>query len=166
MVIILPQWGQLQNYLKGDLAELENYLWARVESKRSKPKTKKKLAEEHTCTCTDGKKLDGILVGYHAFIHHFISSYAFLLSCGKDGTYSSKFAWSPLFFYTVFLHSLGISRFAKCIQRDLWSSFEFEVQFWQACVYLKTFAKQLQCLLSLSALLAALRLFNGLVSLS
>ena len=38
MVIILPQSGQLQNYLKGDLAELENYLWARVESKRSKTK--------------------------------------------------------------------------------------------------------------------------------
>ena len=33
MVIILPQRGQLRNYLKGDLAELENYMWERVESK-------------------------------------------------------------------------------------------------------------------------------------
>ena len=40
MVIILPRSGQLQNYLKGDLAELENYLWARVESKLLKKKKK------------------------------------------------------------------------------------------------------------------------------
>ena len=56
---------------------------------------------------------------------------------------------------------------ARCIQKDLCSSFwwdEFEVEFWQACVYLKTSAKHLQCLLSLSALLVALRLFNVLVS--
>ena len=85
MVIILPHRGQLQNYLKGDLAELEKSLCARVKSKLLK-----KNAEQHH-TCTDDKKLDGSLVGYHAFIHHFISSYAFLLSCGKDGTYSSKF---------------------------------------------------------------------------
>ena len=36
-------------------------------------------------------------VDYVAFIHHFISSYAFLLSCGKDRTHSSKLAWSTLF---------------------------------------------------------------------
>ena len=33
MVIILLQRGQLQNYPKGDVAELENYLWVRVESR-------------------------------------------------------------------------------------------------------------------------------------
>ena len=36
MVIILPPGGQLQNYLKLDLGELENRLWAHVESKISK----------------------------------------------------------------------------------------------------------------------------------
>ena len=52
MVIILPQRGQLQNYLKLDLGELENHLWAHVESKGSK----KKIAGQHTCT--DGQELD------------------------------------------------------------------------------------------------------------
>ena len=60
MVIILPQGGQLQNYLKLDLGELENHLWAHVESKSSK------------------KSFPSAV--YHAFIHHFISSYAVLLS--------------------------------------------------------------------------------------
>ena len=45
MAIILPQGGQLQNYLKLDLGELENHLWAHVESKISK----KKNAGQHTC---------------------------------------------------------------------------------------------------------------------
>ena len=40
MVIILPPGGQLQNYLKLDLGELENYFWAHVESKISKKKKK------------------------------------------------------------------------------------------------------------------------------
>ena len=35
---ILPQGGQLQNYLKLDLGEFENHLWAHVESKSSKKK--------------------------------------------------------------------------------------------------------------------------------
>ena len=38
MAIILPQGGQLQNYLKLDLGELENHLWAHVQSKSSKKK--------------------------------------------------------------------------------------------------------------------------------
>ena len=42
MVIILPHGGQLQNYLKLDLGELENHLWAHVESKSSIAKEKKK----------------------------------------------------------------------------------------------------------------------------
>ena len=53
MVIILPQGGQLQNYLKPDLGELENHLWAHVESKSSK-----KIARQHKLTCTDGQELD------------------------------------------------------------------------------------------------------------
>ena len=44
MVIILPQGGQLQDYLKLDLCELENHLWAHVESKSSK--------KEKTCRAT------------------------------------------------------------------------------------------------------------------
>ena len=43
----VPQRSQLQNYLKRDLAELENYLWAQIEPKTQK---KKKIAEQHTCT--------------------------------------------------------------------------------------------------------------------
>ena len=46
MVIFLPQRGQLQNYLKLDLAELENYLWTQVESKRSK-----KVSEQQRTFC-------------------------------------------------------------------------------------------------------------------
>ena len=38
MVIILHQGGQLQNYLKLDLGELENHLWGDVEPKSSKKK--------------------------------------------------------------------------------------------------------------------------------
>ena len=120
MVIILPQGGQLQNYLQGDLADLENYryLWVRVESKRSKKKKKKKkkLAEQHTCT--GGKKLDGILVGCHAFIHHLYPRMLFLFLVAK--TARTPPSWPEILF---FRHRLGISRFAKCIQRDLWSSF-------------------------------------------
>ena len=54
MVIILPQGGQLQNDLKLDFGELENHLWAHVESKSSK----KKIAGQHTCT--DGQELDSL----------------------------------------------------------------------------------------------------------
>ena len=155
MVIILPQRGQVKNYLKRDLDELENSLWAGVESN-----IRARMARNWT-VLSIGR------VGYHAFIHHFISSNAFLLSFGKDDTYSSMLAWNPFFFR----HSLGISRYARCIQKDLLSSFwwdEFEVEFWQACVYLKTSAKHLQCLLSLFAFLVALRrrFFNVLVPLS
>ena len=96
-----------------------------VQTLKTKNK-KKKLAEEHTCTCTDGKKLDGILVGYHAFIHHFISSYAFLLSCGKDGTYSSKFAWSPLFFYTVWVYRDSRNAFRGTFGLVLNSKYSFD----------------------------------------
>ena len=63
--------------LKLDLGELENHLWAHVESKISKKKKKKKLAGQHTYT--DGQELDGPY-HRHAFIQHFISSYAVLLS--------------------------------------------------------------------------------------
>ena len=46
----------------------------------------------------DGKKLDGPLVGYHAFIHHFISSRTVCFSSFfRQRRYSSKFAWNPLF---------------------------------------------------------------------
>ena len=37
---IIPQRDRLQSYLTGDLAELENYLWARVEFKLLKKKAK------------------------------------------------------------------------------------------------------------------------------
>ena len=46
MVIILPRSGKLQNYLKGDLAELDNYLWARVESKLLQKKKEEKTCRE------------------------------------------------------------------------------------------------------------------------
>ena len=65
--------------------------------------------------------------------------------------------------------STQFSHIARCVQKDLWSSFwwdEFEVEFRLACVYLKASPKLLKCLFSLSALLVALRLFNVLVSLS
>ena len=97
MVIILPQSGQLQNYLKGDLAELQNYLWARVESKLLKKKKKKKTCRE---TYMHGRQeigpsfpLTDLLVRLSRFHPSlFLSSYAFLLSCGKDATCSSKLA--------------------------------------------------------------------------
>ena len=82
MVIILPQGGHLQNYLKLDLGELENHLWAHVESKISKKKKKKKkLAGQHTCT--DGWELDGPFhrqSSLSRFHPPFYSSYAVLLS--------------------------------------------------------------------------------------
>ena len=95
MVIILPRRGQLQNYLERVLAELENNLWAQAESKGSKKKKKKKLAEQHTCT--DGKpwKFDGPfhwqsrLSRFHPLFYILICVSS---SCGKDGTYSSKLA--------------------------------------------------------------------------
>ena len=81
------------------------------------------------------------LAGYHVFIHHFKFSTAFLPSCSKDGTYSK---WNPLFFSTF-------GYIARCILKDLWSSFWWdEVEHSQACVYLKTPTRHLQCLLSRS----------------
>ena len=77
MVIILPQGGQLQNYLKLDLGELENHLWAHVESKSS---TKKLPGNIGARMARNWTVLSIGRVAYHAFIHHFISSYAVLLS--------------------------------------------------------------------------------------
>ena len=85
MVIILPQGGQLQNYLKLDLGELENYLWAHVESKilKKKKKKKKKKNLPGNIRARMARNWTVLTIGrlaYHAFIHHFISSYAVLLS--------------------------------------------------------------------------------------
>ena len=79
MVIILPQGGRLQNYLKLDLGELENHLWAHVESKISKKK--RNLPGNIRARMARNRMVLSIgRVAYHAFIHHFISSYAVLLS--------------------------------------------------------------------------------------
>ena len=63
--------------LKLDLGELENHLWAHVESKISKKflpgNIRARMARNWT-VLSIGR------VVYHAFIHHFISSYAVLLS--------------------------------------------------------------------------------------
>ena len=75
MVIILPQGGQLQNYLKLDVGELENHLWAHVESKSSKKNLPGNIRARMARTVLSIGR-----VAYHAFIHHFISSYAVLLS--------------------------------------------------------------------------------------
>ena len=80
MVIILPQGGQLQNYLKLDLGELENHLWAHVESKISKKKKKNLPGNIRARMARNWTVLSIGRVAYHAFIHHFISSYAVLLS--------------------------------------------------------------------------------------
>ena len=77
MVIILPHGGQLQNYLKLDLSELVNHLWAHVESKSSKnnlPGNIRARMARNWTVLSIGR------VAYHAFILHFISSYAVLLS--------------------------------------------------------------------------------------
>ena len=77
MVIILPHGGQLQNYLKLDLGELVNHLWAHVESKNSKnnlPGNIRARMGRSWTVLSIGKR------AYHAFIHHFISSYGVLLS--------------------------------------------------------------------------------------
>ena len=77
MIIILPHGGQLQNYLKLDLGELVNHLWAHVESKSSKnnlPGNIRARMARNWTVLSIGR------VAYHAFIHHFISSYAVLLS--------------------------------------------------------------------------------------
>ena len=87
MVIILPQGGQLQSYLKLDFGEIENHLWAHVESKISKKKKKKKKKERKKLaglhTYTDGQELDSpfhrqsSLSRFHP--PFYISSYAVLL---------------------------------------------------------------------------------------
>ena len=76
MVIILPHGGQLQNYLKLDLGELENHLWAHVESKSSKKR--KKLAGQRTCT--DGQ--DG---PFHrqSSLSHFHPPFYILVCCSS-----------------------------------------------------------------------------------
>ena len=74
---ILPHGGQLQNYLKLDLGELENQFWAHVESKSSQ----KKLAGNiRVWMARNWTVLSIGRVAYYAFIHHSISSYAVLLS--------------------------------------------------------------------------------------
>ena len=75
MVIILPQGGQLQNYLKRDLADLENYLLVRVEFKLLKKKKKKKKLPSniHARMAKSWSVLSIGRVGYPACIHHFIS---------------------------------------------------------------------------------------------
>ena len=95
MVIILPQGGQLQNYLKLDLGELENHLWAHVESgPKSQKKIKKKLAEQHTCT--DGQELDG---PFHqqSSLSRFHPSFYILVCC------------SSFFFFSVNISNVHIN---------------------------------------------------------
>ena len=63
MVIILPQGGQLQNYLKLDLGELENHLWAHV-SEMKPGKTNTALPSNYrgiTLTCILSKVLERIV---------------------------------------------------------------------------------------------------------
>ena len=149
MVIILPRRGQLQNCLERVLAELDNNLWAQVESQR---------------TCTDGKPRNWTVLSIgrvgNVFIHYFISSYAFLLLAAR--TARTPRSWPEILFFDT------VGFVTRCIQKNLWSCFwcnEFEEE-GHACVHLKTSARHLQCLLSLSALLVGLRLLNVLVSLS
>ena len=124
---------------------------------------KKKLAEQHKCT--EGKKLHGPFHwqnGLSRFHPPFYILARFSSFLRQRRHVLLEVDPKSSFFNTVWLYR-------KCTQRDLWSRFwwdEFEVEFWQACAYLKTSAKHLQCLLSLSALLVALRLFNVLVYLS
>ena len=159
-VIILPQRRQLQNYLKRDLAELENYLWAQVQSKSSK----KILLSIRAQNATDGKKLDSPFHWQSKLCHFHPPSY--ILVWFYSFLRQRRHALLKVGVKSSFFDTFGY--FGTCSQKDLSSSFwwdEFEVEFW-ACVYLKMSARHLQCLLSLSALLVALRLFNVLVSLS
>ena len=83
----LPRRGQLQNCLERVLVELDNNLWAQVESQR---------------TCTDGKPRNWTVLSIgrvgNAFIHYFISSYAFLLLAAK--TARTPRSWLKSYFLT------------------------------------------------------------------
>ena len=112
MVIILPQVGQMKNYFKLDLGELETTC-GRMLSR----KAQKKIAGQHTCT--DRQELDSpfhrqsSLSRFHPRFYILVRCSSFFLffrlilkdspaekfipdrgisSCGKDGTYSSKLA--------------------------------------------------------------------------
>ena len=184
MVKILLQRGQLRNYLTTRpwwiRKPLVGACWVQ------KLKEKNKLAGQHTCT--DGQELDGpfhrqsspsrfhppfyILACCSSFFRlilkdspagKFIPGRRALLLRQRRHVLLEVGLKSSFFFRHLWLYK------PRCIQKDLLSCVwwdEFEVQFWQACVYLKTSAKHLQCFLSLSALLVALRLFNVLVALS
>ena len=117
---------------KRDLAELENYLWAQVQSKSSK----KKMLSIRARNATDGNWQNRLCRFHPPF---------YILVCFSSFLRQRRHALLKVGLKSSFFDTFGY--IVRCSQKDLWSSFwwdEFEVEFW-ACVYLKTSAKHLQC---------------------